>query len=101
MNNEIIALTRNENFIVLSSVGINVRIFNTIEELNENIKEVASGNFKIILYDIEGEPIVNELIDKYDEMAYPIFLKLPTSEAESSLEGLRDLIAKSIGISVI
>ena len=45
MNNEIIALTRNENFIVLSSVGINVRIFNTIE-LSENIKS-SFGNLRL------------------------------------------------------
>ncbi len=101
MNNDLIALTRNEDFIILNSVGIKVYILNTLEELNEKIKKIANTDVKIIFYDYEGSEIVNEIIEKYDELPYPIFVKLPSSKNEQTLENLQELIAKSIGISVI
>ncbi|VEU82014.1 V-type ATP synthase subunit F [Acholeplasma hippikon] len=99
---EIIALTKNDSFMILQSIGIEVSVLTSVEEFKKKVKQAVQNQTKIIIYDSESSDIMNELIAKYDENLYPIFLKLPSNiHSEDSLLELKLMIEKSIGISVI
>lgn len=99
---EIYAITLNENFKILASVGVEVLIGKNEEDLANKFQEVFKKTPKIIIYDLHGEKIVQEIIENHDENIYPIFLKLPTGvKHEDVLSELKALIEKSIGISVL
>lgn len=99
---EIIALTRNDSFMILQSIGISVKVLDTMDDFKQAVKEAVTNQTKIIIYDSESSEYIKELIEKYDENLYPIFLKLPSKlDSEDSLLELKTLIEKSIGISVI
>lgn len=99
---EIIALTRNDSFMILQSIGINVTVLESIDDFKQAVKEAVANQTKIIIYDSESSEFLKELIEKYDENLYPIFLKLPSNiNSEDSLLEIKTLVEKSIGISVI
>lgn len=99
---DVIAVTKNESFMILRSVGIEVYILENEEAFKEMIKQAVNNQTKIIIYDSESSLYVKELIEKYDENLYPIFLKLPTNiDSNDTLVELKNMIEKSIGISVI
>lgn len=99
---EIIAVTKNDSFMILRSVGIDVFIVDKEEEYKEIIKEAVNNQTKIIIYDSESSMYLEEIIEKYDDNLYPIFLKLPTNiDSNDTLVELKTMIEKSIGISVI
>jgi vacuolar-type H+-ATPase subunit F/Vma7 len=98
---DIKAISTNSSFLVLTSIGIDVEIVQK-EELKQAFQKSVKDDFKIVIYDKTGEEILNEMLDKYDESLYPIFLKLPTGlEDEDTLLELKRIIEKSIGISII
>jgi vacuolar-type H+-ATPase subunit F/Vma7 len=98
---DIKAISTNSSFLVLTSIGIDVEIVQK-EELKKAFQKSVKDDFKIVIYDKTGEEILNEMLDKYDESLYPIFLKLPTGlEDEDTLLELKRIIEKSIGISII
>lgn len=98
---DIKAISTNSSFLVLTSIGIDVEIVQK-EELKQAFQKSVNDDFKIVIYDKTGEEILNEMLDKYDESLYPIFLKLPTGlEDEDTLLELKRIIEKSIGISII
>lgn len=99
---EIIALTKNESFMILRSIGIDVVILNDENEFKNAVKDAVLNQTKIIIYDSESTEFMQELIEKYDDNLYPIFLKLPSSiDSNDTLLELKVMIEKSIGISVI
>ena len=98
---DIKAISTNSSFLVLTSIGIDVEIVQK-EELKKAFQKSVKDDFKIVIYDKTGEEILNEMLDKYDESLYPIFLKLPTGlQDEDTLLELKRIIEKSIGISII
>ncbi|WP_026399759.1 V-type ATP synthase subunit F [Acholeplasma equifetale] len=98
---DIKAISTNSSFLVLTSIGIDVEIVQK-EELKKAFQKSVKDDFKIVIYDKTGEEILNEMLDRYDESLYPIFLKLPTGlEDEDTLLELKRIIEKSIGISII
>lgn len=98
---DIKAISTNSSFLVLTSIGIDVEIVQK-EELKQAFQKSVKDDFKIVIYDKTGEEILNEMLDRYDESLYPIFLKLPTGlEDEDTLLELKRIIEKSIGISII
>lgn len=98
---DIKAISTNSSFLVLTSIGIDVEIVQK-EELKKAFQKSVKDDFKIVIYDKTGEEILNEMLDKYDESLYPIFLKLPTGlEDEDTLLELKRIIERSIGISII
>lgn len=99
---EIIACSTNDSFMILRSVGIDVFTDNSVEVVNEYIKNGIKEGAKIIIYDAFNEDFVQSILDKYEESLYPIFLKLPTGiKSEDTLLEIKKMIEKSIGISII
>ena|SRR5690554_6963875 len=99
---EIVACSRNESFIILRSVGIHVYVDDELKKVENELTKFAQSGTKIIIYDVTTEDLVKQLIEKYEEAMYPIFLKLPSGKKdEDTLSELKNLIEKSIGISVI
>lgn len=99
---EIIALTLNESFMILRSIGIDVYLLENQEDFKVYVKKAITDQTKIIIYDSESSEFMDELIEKYDDNLYPIFLKLPSNiDSNDSLLELKIMIEKSIGISVI
>lgn len=98
----IIAVTKNENFMILASVGVEVYICENQEEMEKHFRDALKSQTKIIIYDAEGEDLVSGIIEDYDDNLYPIFLKLPSGgKNEDMLLELKNMIEKSLGISVI
>jgi vacuolar-type H+-ATPase subunit F/Vma7 len=99
---EIVACSTNESFIILRSVGIVVYVDENKSKVEKQLASYASSGSKIIIYDASTEDYVHQLLEKYEEQMYPIFLKLPSgAKNEDTLLELKTLIEKSIGISVI
>lgn len=99
---DIIAVSKNESFIILKSVGIKVVIDDSLDILQNAVKTSILEGVRIIIYDQSSEIFMNPLLEKYDEKMYPIFLKLPTGiKNEDTLKELKTMIEKSIGISII
>ncbi len=99
---EILAVSKNESFIIFRSIGIDVVIDESLDVLQSSVKEAILNGAKIIIYDYESESFINSLLEKYDDKMYPIFLKLPTGKKnEDTLKELKTMIEKSIGISII
>lgn len=99
---EIVACSTNESFIILRSVGIDVYVDDDIKNVEQKLTDYAQSGSKIIIYDAITESHVENLLEKYEDQMYPIFLKLPTGlKNEDTLSELKSLIEKSIGISII
>lgn len=99
---EIVACSTNESFIILRSVGIDVYVDDNIKNVEQKLIDYAQSGSKIIIYDANTETHVENLLEKYEDQMYPIFLKLPTGlKNEDTLSELKSLIEKSIGISII
>lgn len=99
---EIVACSTNESFIILRSVGIDIYVNEDLNKVEESILNYAIGGSKIIIYDAATESYVQNLLEKYEDEMYPIFLKLPTgAKDEDTLLELKSLIEKSIGISIL
>lgn len=99
---EIVACSTNESFIILRSVGIDVYVDDNIKNVEQKLTDYAQSGSKIIIYDANTETHVENLLEKYEDQMYPIFLKLPTGlKNEDTLSELKSLIEKSIGISII
>src|SRR5690554_7441574 len=75
---EIVACSTNESFIILRSVGIDVYVDDDIKNVEQKLTVYAQSGSKIIIYDAITESHVENLLEKYEDQMYPIFLKLPT-----------------------
>ena len=98
---DMMAFSSNLAFMSLSSIGVEV-IHDTKEHLEKAVLAALESNVKIVIYDYELEDFVLSIMEKYDDKMYPIFLKLPSGQAdEDTLKELKTMIEKSIGISII
>lgn len=98
---DIQVISTNHSFVILASAGIKVHIVEP-NELEETFKQVIEEKAKIIIYESSAEAVVLKLMDKEEESLYPIYLKMPTGDpGEDTLSELKNLIEKSIGISII
>ncbi len=99
---EIKAFSKHDGMMILSSVGIDVEIITDLDLLQKAMIHAAESDTKVIIYSAEAESFMQNLLEKYDDRLYPIFLKLPMGKHhEDTLKELKVMIEKSIGISII
>jgi len=102
MTKDIYCFSKQENARVFQSLGIEVVIFSETEKLRESLKKTLNNNVKIVIIDEEIHDDISDIRDKYDEVAYPIFLTLPLcgKSTGQSLKDMKKTIEQAIGLSM-
>ncbi len=99
---QIMCFSKSDNALILESVGVSVIIDNNEDNLKDNIKKSLNNDVKILLIDEDIQELIIDIKEKYDDVAFPIFISLPFKDKPTgkSLNEMKKSIEKAIGISV-
>lgn len=101
-SSEIAIIAKTSNVTIFNSIGMDTYIISDIQAVDKKIFELASAGCKIVYISENIYVDIEETLDKYKDVPYPIILPLPIDEKSLGIgeKKIKDSVEKAIGINI-